>query len=158
METRWLARVETFHPHPISGLMVFLLLDGPLAGQRPDFPVTQSEGAICDLIMGDQWTSPVGWRCVLEFTPIASPGHVAWALVRIWNLAETRSLLPIAPSDGLRSADEPLGPDVRTTEDALRHINRHRDRHALRRLDPVAAGWTAEDVCCEARYLGWKAG
>lgn len=38
---------------------------------------------------------------------------------------------------------------------ALKYINAHRAKHAQRELDPVAAGWSDDDVFAEARRLGW---
>lgn len=39
---------------------------------------------------------------------------------------------------------------------ALRYVNKRRALIGQRELDPVTAGWTAEDVLVEAKRLGWQ--
>ena len=43
-----------------------------------------------------------------------------------------------------------------TSKTALSYINRCRYRIGERPLDPIAAGWTSEDIINEAQRLGWK--
>lgn len=39
---------------------------------------------------------------------------------------------------------------------ALAFVNDYRRRHAQRLLDPVASGWSSDDVVVEAQRLGWS--
>lgn len=47
-------------------------------------------------------------------------------------------------------------PVLDSASEALAFINRYRARHVQRPLDPVAAGWTDDDLRIEARRLGWR--
>jgi hypothetical protein len=68
---------------------------------------------------------------------------------RLRDKAETLGLSVITMEDLEESAVTP-GVDVR---DALSKINRHRGSMGMRPLDPVATGWTDQDVLLEAKRI-----